>query len=404
MSAELPQASPVPSPRPPAPRVTVRHEELKPQQQRIALLTILGPTLGVVLAIALGLWRGFRWLDLGMLLSGIVIGQLFLEVGFHRLFAHRAFDTPHWMRVVMAAGGSMTGQGRITHWVANHRRHHIHSDTPDDPHSPYVRATHDERGSEQLGMVRGLIHAQWGHMVTDDVPNCTLFARDMNTDPALRWVNAHYREIVTAGLLFPALIGFAITGDACDRTDAARAVGDAVSALGGLDVCQNIIGLASWKAFLELDEETWQKDLLGNLSHHLYIAQPAAKQMVEQGSGGTIAMVGSVSGLFAAPNHSAYGAAKSGVYGLVRSMSEELLPHEIRVNAVAPGSVRTPRIVAMQERGEAPSQQSDLDLMCECDDIGAAMLFLCSGLARKVTGQTLVVDAGVTTKFPFAVS
>ena len=95
MSAELPQASPVPSPRPPAPRVTVRHEELKPQQQRIALLTILGPTLGVVLAIALGLWRGFRWLDLGMLLSGIVIGQLFLEVGFHRLFAHRAFDTPH---------------------------------------------------------------------------------------------------------------------------------------------------------------------------------------------------------------------------------------------------------------------------------------------------------------------
>ena len=58
----------------------------------------------------------------------------------------------------------------------------------------------------------------------------------------------------------------------------------------------------------------------------------------------------------------------------------------------------------MQERGEAPNQQSDLDRMAECDDIGAAILFLCSEMARKITGQTLVVDAGVTTKFPFRVS
>ena len=50
------------------------------------------------------------------------------------------------------------------------------------------------------------------------------------------------------------------------------------------------------------------------------------------------------------------------------------------------------------------SQQSALDQMCECDDIGAAMLFLCSDLARKITGQTLVVDAGATTKFPFDIS
>jgi NAD(P)-dependent dehydrogenase (short-subunit alcohol dehydrogenase family) len=198
--------------------------------------------------------------------------------------------------------------------------------------------------------------------------------------------------------------GVAVVGSATDLADAARVVGEAAEQLGGLDVCANIIGLASWKSFLELDQETWDTDLLGNLTHHFYIAQPAARIMVEQGTGGAIAMVGSVSGLFAAPNHGAYGAAKSGIYGLVKTLAQELAPHKIRVNVVAPGSVRTPRIIAMQQRGEAPSQQADLDRMCECDDIGGAMLFLCSDLARKITGQTLVVDAGVTTKFPFEVS
>ena len=197
--------------------------------------------------------------------------------------------------------------------------------------------------------------------------------------------------------------GVAVAGNALDLADAARVVGEAAEALGGLDVCHNIIGLASWQSFLELEQETWETDILGNLTHHFYIAQPAARIMVEQGTGGAIAMVGSVSGLFAAPDHGAYGAAKSGIYGFVKTLAQELSEHRIRVNCVAPGSVRTPRIIAMQERGEAPSQKADLERMCECDDIGAAMLFLCSDLARKVTGQTLVVDAGVTTKFPFRV-
>jgi len=200
-------------PRPGAPSVTVRHDELRPKQQKIALLTILGPTLGVAAAVALACVRGFSALDFWMLLVGIVVGQLFLEVGFHRLLAHRAFETHRWMRIVLAIGGSMTGQGRVTHWVANHRRHHVHSDTESDPHSPYVRARRDGQGAEPLGLVRGLVHAQWGHMLSDDVPNCTLFAKDMNVDPALRKVNEHYALILWVGLLLPALIGWALAGD-----------------------------------------------------------------------------------------------------------------------------------------------------------------------------------------------
>ena len=234
--------------------------------------------------------------------------------------------------------------------------------------------------------------------------SCALLLAQAGCDVALLDVELERASGVVQEIEALGRRGFALTGDACDQADAARVVGEAAAALGGLDICANIIGLASWQPFLELDAETWERDLLGNLTHHVYISQPAARIMVEQGTGGAIGMVGSVSGLFAAPNHGAYGAAKAGIYGLVRTMAQELSPHGIRVNAVAPGSVRTPRIIAMQERGDAPSQQSDLDRMCECDDIGSAILFLCSNLSRKVTGQTLVVDAGVTTKFPFTVS
>lgn len=199
--------------RPIAPKVAIRNDDLRPQQQRIALLTILGPTLGVIAAIWIAVVRGFTTMDLVFVVIGICLGQLFLEIGYHRLFAHRAFETSRPMRVLLAAGAAMTGQGRINHWIANHRRHHLHSDTPKDPHSPYVRADRDTGEAIEMGMVKGLVHAQWGHMVTDDVPNCTLFARDLNLDADLRWINRHYTHILWAGLVLPALIGFAIAGN-----------------------------------------------------------------------------------------------------------------------------------------------------------------------------------------------
>lgn len=195
------------------PAVTVRDTALRPQQQRIALLTIFAPALGAAAAVWLAVERGFTMLDLGFLVGGVVLSQLCLELGYHRLFAHRAFQTRPWMRALLAIGGSTCAQGRVLHWVANHRRHHIHSETMDDPHSPHVRARRDRDGAEPLGMVRGLVHAQWGHMLTDDVPNGTLFARDLNADPLLRWVNQHYSLCVAIGLALPTLLGWAITGD-----------------------------------------------------------------------------------------------------------------------------------------------------------------------------------------------
>jgi stearoyl-CoA desaturase (delta-9 desaturase) len=190
--------------------VTIRNDALRPAQQRIALLTILLPTAGTVAAVAFSAVYGFGWLELGMLLGGFVFGELALEVGFHRTLAHKSFDTYPWVRTFLAVCGSTCAQGRMLHWVANHRRHHTHSDTEDDPHSPHVRA--GDGGSQPLGLLSGLWHSHIGHMMTDHVPNCTLFARDINRDPALRRVNDWYGTIVVAGLLVPAAIGWAITG------------------------------------------------------------------------------------------------------------------------------------------------------------------------------------------------
>ena len=195
-----------------------------------------------------------------------------------------------------------------------------------------------------------------------------------------------------------------IVADVTSETQVAEVVQAAVKAMGRIDSLVNIIGIASWAPLLELDSQTWDEQLLINVKHHFFVSRAVAAQMVEQGEGGTIAVVASVSGLFAAPQHGAYGVAKSGLMALVRTMAQEWEPHGIRVNAVAPGSVRTPRIMAMREAGEL-TDRDDATRAREAypEDIAGALLFLTSNLARRVNGQTLVVDGGTIARFPFGI-
>jgi 2-deoxy-D-gluconate 3-dehydrogenase len=191
---------------------------------------------------------------------------------------------------------------------------------------------------------------------------------------------------------------------ACDATlarEAEAAVAAASAALGRLDAVVDVVGQASWSPLLELDEATWDRDQALNLKQHFLVGRAAAREMVRQGRGGSLVVVASVSGLFAAPRHGAYGAAKAGLLALVKTMAEEWAEHGIRANAVAPGSVRTPRILAQQAAGAVPAA-GILARMAECDDVAGAILFLSSALARRVTGQALVVDGGSAVRSPFA--
>ena len=198
--------------------------------------------------------------------------------------------------------------------------------------------------------------------------------------------------------------GLALTADVTLAEDAARGVEEARVALGGLDIVINIVGSASWAPLLEVDEEIWERDLAVNLKQHWYVGRSAARSWIAAGDPGVLCVVGSISGAFSSANHGAYGAAKAGLLGLVRTAAEEWWPHGIRVNAVVPGAVRTPRIEAAWAEGTVPRPDADtLERMALPEDIAGPILFLVSDLARRVTGQSVIVDGGSTTKFPYVV-
>jgi NAD(P)-dependent dehydrogenase (short-subunit alcohol dehydrogenase family) len=196
--------------------------------------------------------------------------------------------------------------------------------------------------------------------------------------------------------------GEAWSGDATRRADAERLFADAESALGRIDGVVDIVGMARYAGLVDLDDESWDWHFDIVLRHAWLAMQLGAKRMAPTG-GGSMVFVASVSGITAAPLHAAYGAAKAGLMALVKSAAVELGPSRIRVNAVAPGVVWTPRVSAyLGDDGRARnSENAPLRRVALPEDIASALLFLASDLAGYVTGQTLVVDGGVGAKFPY---
>jgi 2-deoxy-D-gluconate 3-dehydrogenase len=194
----------------------------------------------------------------------------------------------------------------------------------------------------------------------------------------------------------------AIHGDARIESDAERMAEEAAQFAGGrLEILINMVGIASWVSVLDVDDETWDHDLNMNLRHHLYVSRAAARRMIAAGVPGRIAVVASVDASYASINHPAYGVAKAGLVSLVKTMAHEWGPYGIRVNAVAPDAVLTPRVKAMiAERGfdpdvGPPQPARPLRRSCTPAEIAAPLVFFVSNLSSFVSGQTLVVDGGL---------
>lgn len=194
-----------------------------------------------------------------------------------------------------------------------------------------------------------------------------------------------------------------ISGDLLDRGQVEAAAESTVDAFGAIDVAVDIVGVARWNEALDLSDDDWDASFDLVLRHVFFLAQAAGRRMVEQGSG-SIVSIASVSGLFAAPFHAAYGAAKAGLVALTKSLAVEWGRHGVRVNAVAPGAVRTPRVLEQlsPEREAESSKSIPLGRMAEPDEIARVVLFLASDLAAYVTGQTVVADGGASVKFPLS--
>jgi NAD(P)-dependent dehydrogenase (short-subunit alcohol dehydrogenase family) len=196
--------------------------------------------------------------------------------------------------------------------------------------------------------------------------------------------------------------GVAGVGDATQRPDAERLFDEAATALGGLDGIVDIVGMARFEDVLALSDEDWNWHFDICIRHAFLATQIGGRLLVANG-GGAIVFVASVSGITSAPRHAAYGAAKAGLMSFVRTAAVELGPSGVRVNAVAPGVVWTPRVSGyLGEEGRTRNEaNTPLRRVAQPSDIAAGLLFLASDLAGYVTGQTLVVDGGVGAKFPY---
>jgi NAD(P)-dependent dehydrogenase (short-subunit alcohol dehydrogenase family) len=203
--------------------------------------------------------------------------------------------------------------------------------------------------------------------------------------------------------------GVAWVGNATVRADAERLFAEAPELLAGIGASGlggivDIVGMAQYRGLLELDDELWDwhHDIV---LRHAYLAVSVGGRALLDAGGGVMVFVASASGLTAAPRHAAYGAAKAGLIGLVRSAAVELGPVGIRVNAVAPGIVWTPRVSGyLGDKGKAVNAaNSPLGRVALPQDIAAAIVFLASDMSAYVNGQVLSVDGGVGVKFPYPV-
>jgi stearoyl-CoA desaturase (delta-9 desaturase) len=131
-----------------------------------------------------------------------------ITVGFHRLLTHRSFQTSKSLEYTFAVLGSMAVQGPAISWVADHRKHHAHTDEEGDPHSPHVG--HD---GGVRGVLAGLWHAHSGWLMsTQGRADWKRYAADLYEDRGMRMISRQFVALVLISLALPALAGYALSG------------------------------------------------------------------------------------------------------------------------------------------------------------------------------------------------
>ncbi|ADO73864.1 acyl-CoA desaturase [Stigmatella aurantiaca] len=160
---------------------------------------------GSIAAVLLALRWGAGLLEAGLFCLMYSLSMVGITVGYHRCFAHGAFEAPPWLRAALAICGSMACQGPVIYWVANHRAHHRFTDAPGDPHSPYFF------GATPLGRLRGLWHSHLGWTYSHPIPDTVTYAKDLMRSPSTRRLSRLYFVWVGLGLVLPALLGGLLT-------------------------------------------------------------------------------------------------------------------------------------------------------------------------------------------------
>lgn len=190
----------------------------------------------------------------------------------------------------------------------------------------------------------------------------------------------------------------AIQGDVADHESAAAFVQGAVEALGSVDVFVNNAGICPFHTFLDMPVETLERTMRVNLHGAYFMVQAAANQMVKQGNGGSIIAMSSISALVGGEFQTHYTPTKAGVLSLMQSTAIALGKHNIRCNALLPGTILTDinkDDLADAEKRSYMEKRIPLGRLGKPEDLVGPTVFLASELSEYVTGAALLVDGGM---------
>ncbi|HEU5142798.1 MAG TPA: fatty acid desaturase [Solirubrobacterales bacterium] len=181
---------------------------MRKAEKAVNLGAVVLPFVATIAAVTL-LWNSLvSPTDLAIAVAMYLLTAAGITVGFHRLLTHRSFQTSKPLEYLFAALGSMAVQGPVIAWVADHRKHHAHTDEEGDPHSPHVG-----HGGGVRGVLTGLWHAHTGWLFSSQGrADWKRYAADLYEDRGMRMISRLFPLLVALTLVIPALAGYLLSG------------------------------------------------------------------------------------------------------------------------------------------------------------------------------------------------